>query len=138
MVENDFGTHWENCATEGGESHYACAVAEIERLRAQLHAQLQAQAPQPGAISVLPSGIVFGDAQPAYEFVRHPAHYNSHPAGIECITVIEPMCLNVGTAIKHLWRAGLKPGADHVQDLRKAITYIEFEIARVERGKVGG
>lgn len=128
------GTHWENCATEGGEGHYVCAVAEIERLRSQL----QAQAPQPGAVSVLASGIVFGDAQPTYEFVQHPAHYNSHPAGIECITVIEPMSFCVGTAIKHLWRAGLKPGADHVQDLRKAITYIEFEIARVERGKAGG
>ena len=72
-----------------------------------------------------------------YEFVKHPAHYNRHPAGVECITVIEPMSFNVGTAIKHLWRAGLKPGADHVTDLRKAITYIEFEIARIERSKEG-
>lgn len=71
-----------------------------------------------------------------YEFVRHPRHYNSHPAGIECITVIEPMTFNVGTAIKHLWRTGLKPGADAAQDLRKAITYIEFEIARLERAQV--
>lgn len=71
-----------------------------------------------------------------YEFVRHPRHYNSHPAGIECITVIEPMTFNIGTAIKHLWRTGLKPGADAAQDLRKAITYIEFEIARLERAQV--
>jgi len=76
------------------------------------------------------------DAGDGYEFVRHPRHYNSHPAGIECITVIEPMTFNVGTAIKHLWRTGLKPGADAAQDLRKAITYLEFEIARLERAQV--
>lgn len=65
-----------------------------------------------------------------YEYVRHPKHYNVHPAGIECITVIQWMTFNIGTAIKHLWRAGLKPGVDDVQDLEKAITYLEFEILR--------
>lgn len=67
-----------------------------------------------------------------YEFVKHPKHYNVHPAGIECITVIQWMTFNIGTAIKHLWRAGLKPGVDDVQDLEKAITYLEFEILRRE------
>lgn len=75
------------------------------------------------------------EAEPGddYEIIKHPAHYNSHPAGIECITVIEPMTLNVGTAIKHLWRAGLKPNMDEIDDLEKAITYIQFEIARLKR-----
>lgn len=70
-----------------------------------------------------------------YDFVNHPQHYNMHPKGIECIDVIEDMTLNVGTAIKHLWRAGLKPDMDEVTDLRKAIVYIEFEINRLERRK---
>lgn len=65
--------------------------------------------------------------------VSHPVHYNAHPAGIECIDVIEEMTLNTGTAIKHLWRHGLKPGTDAVQDIRKAITYLEFEISRLLR-----
>ncbi len=66
-----------------------------------------------------------------YEFIRHPPHYNQHPTGIECIDIIEHMTWNVGTAIKHLWRAGIKPGVDVEQDLRKAIWYIEREIERL-------
>jgi len=68
-----------------------------------------------------------------YEYVDHPAHYNSHPAGVECIDIIEHMTWNIGTAVKHLWRAGLKPGVDMEQDLRKAIWYIQREIERVAK-----
>lgn len=67
----------------------------------------------------------------SYEFVDHPEHYNSHPAGIECIEVIEHMVGNVALAIKHIWRAGLKPGAEHDQDLAKAIWYLERERGRL-------
>ena len=49
--------------------------------------------------------------------VNHPKHYNLHPAGIECIDVVEHMPFNVGIAIKHLWRAGLKDGEPSVKDL---------------------
>ena len=67
-----------------------------------------------------------------YEEVKHPKHYNMHPAGIECIEVIQYMTLNIGNAIKYQWRAGLKPGVDNITDLRKAIQYLEFEIKRLE------
>jgi len=67
------------------------------------------------------------------ERVKHPQHYNSHPSGIECIAVIEEMTLNVGTAMKYLWRAGLKPGEETLRDLKKAQQYIQFEIERVTR-----
>lgn len=60
--------------------------------------------------------------------VNHPSHYNSHPSGVECIDIVEHMPFNVGNAIKYLWRAGLK--GDAVEDMRKAIWYIEREIAR--------
>lgn len=43
--------------------------------------------------------------------VDHPAHYNSHPSGIECIDVVENMGFNVGNAVKYLWRADLKGNA---------------------------
>lgn len=66
-----------------------------------------------------------------YEQVNHPQHYNSHPAGIECIDVIEHFPFNLGTAMKYLWRAGLKPGVDTEIDLQKAIWYIEREIQRM-------
>lgn len=69
----------------------------------------------------------------ANPMVDHPTHYNLHPAGIECIDVIEEMTLNVGTAIKHLWRQGLKPDNHAIQDIEKAITYLGFEIERLKR-----
>jgi len=69
-----------------------------------------------------------------YEQVHHPKHYNLHPSGIECIDVIEWMTLNVGSAIKYEWRAGLKPGVDNITDLRKAIWFLQREIERLESG----
>lgn len=78
-----------------------------------------------------------GDQEPLnrYEFVNHPTHYNAHPAGIECIDVIEHMSFNVGTAMKYLWRAGLKPGEDALQDLSKAEWYTRREKERLEKVK---
>lgn len=69
--------------------------------------------------------------------VDHPAHYNRHPAGIECIAVIEVFSFNVGAAVKHLWRAGLKPGQPLIQDLQKAVWYIQREIERLGQGDSG-
>lgn len=61
--------------------------------------------------------------------VNHPAHYNAHPAGVECIDVIEWMPANCANAFKYLWRCDLKhPAPD--EDLRKAIWYLEREAAR--------
>lgn len=62
--------------------------------------------------------------------VNHPPHYNSHPSGVECITVTEHMNFNLGNAVKYIWRAGLKSDAP-VTDLEKARWYIEREIARL-------
>lgn len=59
--------------------------------------------------------------------VNHPTHYTSHPSGIECIQVTEHMSFCIGNAVKYLWRADLKEATE--QDLRKAIWYIEREIA---------
>jgi hypothetical protein len=67
-----------------------------------------------------------------YETVNHPPHYNQHPSGVECITIIQEFGYNIGAAVKHLWRAGLKPGCDALEDLRKAKRYVEYEIARLE------
>lgn len=60
------------------------------------------------------------------ETVNHPDHYNKHPSGVECITVVEHMGFNVGNAIKYLWRADEKGAA--IEDLRKAEWYIKREI----------
>jgi hypothetical protein len=62
------------------------------------------------------------------EEVDHPDHYNSSPSGVECIDVAEHMPFNVGNAMKYLWRCDEKSNA--IQDLKKAIWYIERELKR--------
>lgn len=61
--------------------------------------------------------------------VNNPPHYTQHPSGIECIDVTEHMNFNLGNAVKYIWRAGLKDEA--IDDLRKAIWYINREIKRL-------
>lgn len=68
-----------------------------------------------------------------YEQVDHPQHYNSHPSGVEAIDIIEHFPHNVGAAVKYLWRAGLKPGADTLVDLRKSLWYVQREIDRLSK-----
>jgi hypothetical protein len=63
--------------------------------------------------------------------VNHPAHYNQHPSGVECITVTEHMNFNLGNAVKYIWRAGLKSDAP-ITDLKKALWYVQREVARLE------
>lgn len=60
--------------------------------------------------------------------VDHPKHYVNHPSGVECIQITEHMNFNLGNAIKYIWRADLK-GKD-IQDLEKAVWYIQREIQR--------
>lgn len=72
--------------------------------------------------------------------VNHPAHYTSHPSGVECITVTECYNFNIGNAIKYLWRNGLKAeegmsnNEKQIEDLEKAIWYIKREILRINGG----
>jgi hypothetical protein len=63
--------------------------------------------------------------------VNHPIHYTDHPSGIECIQITEHMNFNLGNAIKYVWRAGLK--GKPLEDLKKAVWYINREIARLEK-----
>lgn len=66
--------------------------------------------------------------------VNHPDHYNKHPSGIECIQVVEHMNFNLGNALKYIWRAGLKEDTQE-QDLKKAMWYLERELARINDKK---
>lgn len=68
--------------------------------------------------------------------INHPKHYTQHPSGVECIDVIEHMTFNIGAAVKYLWRQGLKEGNSSVQDLKKAVWYINREIDRIESENV--
>lgn len=71
-------------------------------------------------------------AKPDSDPVTHPSHYTGHPSGVECIDITSHMNFCRGNAIKYLWRAGEKDKAKEIEDLRKAIFYIEREIKRLE------
>ena len=75
------------------------------------------------------------DKYPAYQGRQHspvdaPAHYTSHPSGIECITITEHLNFNMGNAIKYVFRADYK--GKPMEDLKKARWYIDREITRRE------
>ena len=67
--------------------------------------------------------------------VNNPAHYNSHPSGIECIEITRHMNFNIGNAVKYLWRHGKKKTGKTIEDLEKAKFYIEDEIKRLKNKK---
>jgi hypothetical protein len=62
--------------------------------------------------------------------VDHPTHYNQ--GQIECIEVIDQLNLgfSLGNALKYIWRCNDK--GKKIEDLRKAVWYIEHEIAIAE------
>jgi hypothetical protein len=79
------------------------------------------------------------------EKVSHPAHYQAIPATcdncgkpIECIVVVRHCNFNRGNAIKYVWRAGAKDPATEIEDLRKAVFYLQDEIERLEGKKREG
>lgn len=67
------------------------------------------------------------------DVINHPPHYSANPSGIECIDIVEHMNFCRGAAVKYIWRAGQKDPAKEVEDLRKAIWYLEREVKRIER-----
>ena len=67
------------------------------------------------------------------EMINHPSHYNM--GKFEAIDVIEDWKLNfnLGNTIKYISRAGYKD--DIIQDLKKALWYLDREIKRLEKGE---
>ncbi len=66
------------------------------------------------------------------EMVNHPEHYNK--GGIEVIEFIEAWELNFsrGSTVKYICRAGIKDPENEIEDLKKAVWYIEREIGRIK------
>ena len=64
------------------------------------------------------------------EAVNHPAHYNTYK-GVEIIDLVEQMPFNTGNAVKYITRAPFK--GKEIEDLKKAIWYINREIERLEK-----
>lgn len=66
--------------------------------------------------------------------VHRPAHYTSHPSGVECIDIAEHMTYCLGNVTKYVWRAGLKSD-NPIQDLEKAAWYLSREIDRLRKSE---
>lgn len=68
--------------------------------------------------------------------VNHPSHYGGEFNQFEAIKVIEAWDLGfcLGNTVKYIARAGKKPGADILDDLKKARWYLDREIGRIEHG----
>lgn len=69
--------------------------------------------------------------EPKPDAVTRPQHYNQ--GKIEVIEFIEDKKLNYhkGNAIKHISRAGIKNKDKEIEDLRKAIWYLQREIEQL-------
>lgn len=67
----------------------------------------------------------------------NPDHYKAGRK-YEPINVIEDWGLNfrLGNAVKYISRNGRKPGENPIEDLKKAVYYINREIQYLERYKV--
>lgn len=62
--------------------------------------------------------------------VNHPSHYTQYK-GLEVIDLTEQMVFNRGNAVKYIARAGFKNPETEIQDLQKAIWYLQREISRL-------
>lgn len=64
--------------------------------------------------------------------VNHPSHYGGENNPYEVIKVIRAHGLGtgfcLGNAIKYILRAGQKEGQSDIQDLKKAVWYLNNEI----------
>ena len=116
--------HLINARLNNDEEDKKSAISEIETAMCN-------------AMQLLKCLIDRKDKEQKSDSVNHPAHYNSHPSGIECIEIARHHNFNIGNTIKYLWRAGLKSeegmedNDKQIEDLNKAIWYINDEIKRI-------
>ena len=75
------------------------------------------------------------------ENISHPSHYTwlKNKCGIEVIDMIRHLPFNKACAIKYILRAGhkkdisLSDNQKEIEDLKKAIWYLNDEIQRIEK-----
>lgn len=70
----------------------------------------------------------------SYEHVNHPQHYGGESNTYEVIKVIEAldMDFHIGNTFKYIARAGKKGTDKEIQDLKKALWYLERKIELLE------
>ena len=90
--------------------------------------ELMADLPMPGKSANERDALA--DTQ-FHDTVNHPSHYTAYP-GIEVIQLTEHMNFCRGNAVKYVARAGLKDKSKEVEDLEKAVWYLNREIQRLK------
>jgi hypothetical protein len=70
----------------------------------------------------------------SYEYVNHPEHYGGESNPYEVIKVIEAleMDFHLGNTFKYIARAGKKGTDKELQDLEKALWYLQRKIELVK------
>jgi hypothetical protein len=68
------------------------------------------------------------------EMVNHPQHYGGEDSPYEAIKVIEAWDLDfhLGNTVKYISRAGKKGTDKELQDLKKALWYLQRKIENLE------
>jgi hypothetical protein len=71
----------------------------------------------------------------SYEYVSHPEHYGGENNPYEAIKVIEAWDLDfhLGNTVKYISRAGKKGTDKELQDLKKALWYLQRKIENLEK-----
>lgn len=85
---------------------------------------------KPETVKTVKAEVVQAELVPM-KTVNHPKHYNM--GKIEVIDAIEEWHLNFnrGNAVKYIARAGHK-SQNHVEDLQKAVWYLQRELKRLK------
>lgn len=80
-----------------------------------------------------------GEDRRAEEVINHPAHYGGDTP-YEAIKVIEAWQLDfcLGNAVKYISRAGKKDPLKEVEDLKKAMWYLNHRILTLSEKKPAG
>lgn len=77
------------------------------------------------------------EQQQSYEYVNHPEHYGGVENTYEVIKVIEAleMDFHLGNTFKYIARAGKKGTDKEIQDLKKALWYLDRKIQLLESNR---
>ena len=69
------------------------------------------------------------------ESVNHPTHYGGEDNTYEAIKVIESWGLDfcLGHVVKYISRAGKKDPAKELEDLKKALWYLDRRIKQIQK-----
>jgi hypothetical protein len=77
------------------------------------------------------------EQQQSYGYVNHPEHYGGVENTYEVIKVIEAleMDFHLGNTFKYIARAGKKGTDKEIQDLKKALWYLDRKIQLLESNR---